>query len=132
MKKERYLKITVKTTIGVYLPKDGGADRAVTKEALLARLLAAGDWSSDGRRHFCVEQFQVAAETIVRGSIKRLVDDHYRGKGLLQKAIESGSQDAVEFVRDNINDAVVLAMSHVSLGETPVSEEHVLEFEIEE
>ena len=128
----RYLKITIKTSVGVYLPRDSGASRAVMKEALQARLQALGDEWSDGRKRFAVEQLQNASETIVRRALTGLVEDCFRGAhgGTYQKAIQEGGS-AGEFVQNKLEDDVALAMTRVSVAETPISD-HVLEFEIEE
>lgn len=133
MSDSRYLKITVKSTVGVYLPTGSYSDRAATKEALLARLQHAGDYYSDGRANFCVEQLHAAVETLVRDSIERVVEDHLRSvhDGMYQKAIEGGGS-AGRWAQERLYEKTAYVMAHVTVHETPISDEHTLEFEIEE
>jgi phosphoribosylformimino-5-aminoimidazole carboxamide ribonucleotide (ProFAR) isomerase len=124
------MKVTVKVTVGVYLPRDSLADRAASKSALLERLYGAGDWSSDGRRNLSVEQLHAAAETVVRNAIERIVDGHLRSEDQFQ-AIRIGGPEGNRAYKEFEN-CFALAMARVIVNETPISDEHVLEFEIEE
>lgn len=128
----RYVKVTLKVAVGVYLPKDSGADRAAPDDALRVRLQSDVNWYSDGRNNSSVEQIQNAAEDSVRCALRRLVEDHFREKGerQIQRVIEQGGR-AAEWAQNKLEDDVALAMAHVSVGETPVSDEHTLEVEIE-
>lgn len=122
MKSERYIRVSVTTTVGVYLPANSGADRAVTKEKLEKRLLKTGDDRSDGRRPFSVEQLQDAAEKIVANAIKHIVYDYLlppdgtRGEGQLKR----------------LEIDVAGAMTSVVVRETETDNEHTLVFKIEE
>ena len=126
----RSLKVTLKTAVRVYLPEERVADRAATPDALLSLLYDAGDYWSDGRRNLSVEQFHAAAETIVRNTLERLVDDYLR-KGDFKHALAmSGIDD--ERAHETLDDHVALAMARVIVSEIDVSDEHTLAFEIEE
>jgi len=126
----RHVKITIKAAVSVYLPEGRVADRAAPAGALLARLHDAGDSQSDGRRPGSVEQFQAAAETIVRNALERLVDDHLR-EGDFKHALVMGGADG-ERGYEKLADHVALAMARVYVKEIDVDDEHTLAFEIEE
>jgi hypothetical protein len=123
----RRVEITLKAAVSLYLPEGRVADRAVTPGILLVRLNnAANDWS-DGRRNLSVEQFQAAAETIVRNAVEKLVHD-YLSDGDFQAALQMGHPDAC----DKLEDHTALAMARVYVKEIDVDDEHTLAFEIEE
>jgi hypothetical protein len=135
----RYVKVVLKVAVGVYLPKNDSADQAIADDALRVQLVDYVNWHSDGRDALYVEQIQNAAEQIVRLAIEQLVEDRYRAKplvgtttdeGLIQKAIREGGS-AGEFAQEKLIEHVALAMARVSVSATPVSDEHVLDIEIE-
>lgn len=123
----RSYKVTIKGAVRVYLPEGRVADRAAPPDALLTRLNDAANYWSDGRRNRSVEQFQAAAETIVRNALERLVDEHLR-EGDFRAALAMGGEAGEE----KITDHVALAMARVHVRETDVDDEHTLAFEIEE
>lgn len=127
MRSERYLKITLKTSVSVHLPRGRTVDRAITREGLRAALCSAGDQWDDGRRDFLVEQLQAAAGTIVRSSIERIVDEYLRDNDFKMPL-----QADLEGIREKVGDHVALMMARVFVRHTSVSDDHELEFKIEE
>jgi hypothetical protein len=126
----RRFKITLTTAVNVYLPEGRVADRAAPPDVLLGRLNDAGDWWSDGRRNLSVEQFQAAAEMIVRNALEQLVDDHLR-EGDFKHALAMGGMDG-EGGCEKLADHVALAMARVYVREINVDDEHTIGFKIEE
>jgi hypothetical protein len=126
----KHFKVTLTAAVSVYVPEGRVADRAAPPDALLTRLDDAANWWSDGRRNLSVEQFQAAAETIVRNAIERLVEEHLR-EGDFKHALAMGGE-AGERGYEKLNDHVALAMARVHVGETDVDNEHTLAFEIGE
>lgn len=118
----RDIKITLKCAVRVRLPKESVADRALVDGALHAQINDAADFWNDGRHNFCVEQFQAAAETIVRNAIGRLVDSLLFNESLRVDP----PKGCVE-----LDDNVALAMARVFVRGVDVDDEHTLTVEIE-
>ena len=132
MKHERYLKITVKTAIAVYLPKDDVADEATADGALLTKLKDAANWRRDGRRRYSVEQIHAGAEKLIENAIRDLVYDHVNAKFHRSiSAAEAAGGSANEFMHEVLIEKRALAMMRVVIRDTEMSDEHTLEFEVE-
>lgn len=132
MAEYRHFRVRVTSVISVGVPKDRLVGQAVTKETLLAQLYDLCDWCSDGRKSLYVEMLHRASEEIMHSAIGSVVS----------REVDRRSEEVARFrfkggaVGDRAQSIIAERNALGVLGsyahETYSSDEHHIEFEVEE